>query len=108
MNQPPRTIDLRSTRIAEWDDLWDALARPLDLPTWFGRNLDAWWDTIESGDVSGAVDRHQGLIIRVRPEGLFAPGADGERFVTTTNESEHVRIDLAGGTGDTGEGPPVH
>lgn len=104
MNEPHRTVDLRSTRIDEWDDLWDALAGPLDLPTWFGRNLDAWWDTIESGDVSGVVDRHQTLVIRVRPEGLFAPGADGERFVATTGESEHVRVDVAS---DAGEGPPI-
>ncbi len=42
--------DIRSTAL-----FFDELARQLDFPAHFGRNLDALWDIL-SGDVEGPLD----------------------------------------------------
>lgn len=92
------TADLRGARIDTWADLWDALSGPCGLPPWFGRNLDAWWDTIQTGVISDVLDDHSFLIIRVSPTGLFAPGQpDGGRFLATTNQSDYARVDIEDG-----------
>ncbi|PWE10936.1 hypothetical protein DD630_33160 [Streptomyces sp. BSE7F] len=41
-------VDLRGRLIETLDDIWDAVSEPCGLPEWFGRNLDAWSDTIET------------------------------------------------------------
>ena len=56
-------IDLRAETIETWPQLWDVLAFRCALPTWFGRNLDAWWDTIQAGGISEVLDAHGSLII---------------------------------------------
>lgn len=89
----PLVVDLRPSLIEDWPQLWSALADPCGLPKWFGRNLDAWWDTI-GGGISEVLDDHPFLIIRVRSDGLFAPGADGERFIRITNDRDHASVQV--------------
>jgi len=89
----PLVVDLTRLQIKTWPELWDALAVPCGLPEWFGRNLDAWWDTLR-GEVSGVLDRHSSLTVLVRGVGLFAPGADRQRFVNTTNDSAFARAEV--------------
>lgn len=91
----PLVVDLRSTLIEDWPQLWTLLAARCGLPVWFGRNLDAWWDTIQTGAISEAVDDHPFLIIRVRSNGLFAPGAEGERFIRTTNDCDYASAEVS-------------
>jgi len=84
--------------IESWSQLWDALSGPCALPSWFGRNLDAWWDTIQAGGISPVLDDHSFLVVRLTARGLFARGnEDGERFLDTTNESDYARADLGDG-----------
>ena len=90
----PLVVDLRSVLIEDRAQLWDVLAAPCGLPRWFGRNLDAWWDTIQTGAISDVLDDHPVLIIRVRSQGLFALGADGERFIRTTNECDYATAEV--------------
>lgn len=39
-------VDLRGKAIDTLDDFWDAVTQPCGLPEWFGRNSEAWRDTI--------------------------------------------------------------
>ncbi|MCM2417055.1 barstar family protein [Streptomyces sp. RKAG293] len=64
-------VDLRGRLIATLDDFWDAVSEPCGLPTWFGRNLDAWSDTINSRGISEVIDSHDTLIVHVDQQGLF-------------------------------------
>jgi hypothetical protein len=85
-------VNLRDQQIDTWDQLWDALTEACGLPTWFGRNLDAWWDAIEAGGISDAIDDHPSLVVRVRPTGMFTPGnPDGARFLATTNQGRDTQ-----------------
>lgn len=45
----------RLTHIRSTAQFYDELARQLDLPPHFGRNLDALWDSL-TGDVAGPVE----------------------------------------------------
>jgi hypothetical protein len=92
---PTLTVDLRGSHLDSWPDLWEALRAPCGLPDWFGCNLDAWWDTIQSGGVSEILNDHSYLIVIVSSDGLFAPlGDQGERFLSTTNESDYARAEV--------------
>lgn len=68
-------VDLRGRLIETLNDFWDAVSEPCGLPEWFGRNLDAWSDTIETRGISEAIDSHDILIVHVDQRGLF----DGNR-----------------------------
>jgi RNAse (barnase) inhibitor barstar len=92
---PVLVIDLRREAINSWDDLWKGLSVACALPDWFGRNLDAWWDTIQARRITDLVDAHF-LVIRVAAEGLFATGQDGDRFVEMTNISDYARAEIVG------------
>jgi hypothetical protein len=88
----PLVVDLRGQAINSSSSLWDALAEPCGLPTWFGRNLNAWWDTIETGAISETLDRFNGLVVVVDAHGLFSPGnPDGEAFLEVTNRSRYAK-----------------
>lgn len=90
----PLVVDLRAEVIESTDQLWDLLGGPCGLPSWFGRNLDAWADTL-SGGISDVIDQHARLIIRVRPLGLFSPGNErGRAIVEITNESGRAKVDV--------------
>jgi hypothetical protein len=65
-------VDLRGRHIDTLDDFWDAVAEPCGLPGWFGRNVDAWHDTIHNRGISAVIDAHEVLIIHVDRAGLFA------------------------------------
>ncbi|WP_328537710.1 barstar family protein [Streptomyces sp. NBC_00344] len=89
-------VDLRTLPLVTLDDFWDAVSGPCGLPDWFGRNLDAWWDTIEGRGVSDTVDAHELLVVRATAAGLFTPGdPDGARLSVMFAEASHARLDLA-------------
>lgn len=54
------------------DDFWDAVSEPCGLPHWFGRNTEAWRDTIQIRGISEVIDRYDVLIIHVGKQGIFA------------------------------------
>ncbi|MER5935251.1 barstar family protein [Streptomyces sp. NPDC002054] len=64
-------VDLRGRQIETLNDFWDAVAEPCGLPEWFGRNLDAWSDTIETRGISEVIDSHDVLVVHVDQQGLF-------------------------------------
>ncbi|MGH9223216.1 MAG: barstar family protein [Acidimicrobiales bacterium] len=91
----PLVVDLRGRTIESWSALWDALAGPCGLPGWFGRNLDAWWDTIDTGAISAVIDAHPKLILRVARRGMFASdNLDGAAFAEVTNESAYATLEV--------------
>ncbi|MFF3614826.1 barstar family protein [Streptomyces sp. NPDC002580] len=49
------------------------------LPEWFGRNLDAWADTIRTRGISEVIDRHDVLVIHGDKGGVFASRNLGAR-----------------------------
>lgn len=65
-------VDLRGRRIETLDDFWDAVSGPCVLPAWFGRNIDAWRDTIQVRGISDVIDRHDAVVVHVDRAGLFA------------------------------------
>ena len=65
-------VDLRGRTIETLDDFWDALAQPCALPAWFGRNVEAWRDTIQARGISDLIDRHDAVVIHVDRAGLFS------------------------------------
>jgi hypothetical protein len=88
-------VDLREIELNSLDDFWDAVSGPCALPDWFGRNLDAWWDTIENRGISTVIDSVDVLVVRARAAGLFAPGnRDGERLAAVFADSTHARLEL--------------
>jgi hypothetical protein len=90
----PLLIDLSRSIIDSTDRLWDLLAPPCGLPVWFGRNVDAWRDTLRGG-ISEIVDSHQSLVIRLIPIGLFAPDDErGKAFVEASLQSGQVRFEF--------------
>ncbi|WP_406840006.1 barstar family protein [Streptomyces sp. AHU1] len=64
-------VDLRGRLIETLDDFWDAVSEPCGLPEWFGRNLNAWSDTIETRGISEVIDSHDLLTVHVDKLGLF-------------------------------------
>lgn len=90
---PELVVDLADVAIQDWTQLWDALSEPCGLPSWFGRNLDAWLDTIQGRQISPEVDRH----FLCDPAGAtdFFRTGDGVRFVETTNESDFAQATVA-------------
>jgi RNAse (barnase) inhibitor barstar len=91
----PLVVDLRHLPIETWSQLWDALSDPCGLPSWFGRNLNAWWDTIQTGAISEVLDDHPLLIVRVNQKGLFAPDADGQGFLDVTNRCDYAQAEAS-------------
>jgi hypothetical protein len=91
----PLVVDLSDQTIESWAALWDALAKPCGLPEWFGRNLDAWWDTVDTGAISDVIDEHPKVLVLVAPRGMFAPGnREGAAFAEVTNESAYAALEV--------------
>ncbi|WUH97595.1 barstar family protein [Spirillospora sp. NBC_00431] len=67
-------VDLRGQQIETLDDFWDAVSGPCGLPEWFGRNVEAWRDTIQSRGISEVIDRYDVLVVHVDGQGIFASG----------------------------------
>ncbi|MFF2996932.1 barstar family protein [Streptomyces sp. NPDC057950] len=73
-------IDLRRRPIETLDDFWDAVAEPCGLPEWFGRNTEAWRDTIQTRGISEAIDGYDVLVVHVDKRGgacLLGQGGRG-------------------------------
>ncbi|WP_328318624.1 barstar family protein [Streptomyces sp. NBC_00388] len=88
-------VDLRTLPLASLDDFWDAVSQPCGLPDGFGRNLDAWWDVVETRGVAEKVDAYGLLVVRARAAGLFAPGRpDGARLAALFADTTRARLDL--------------
>ncbi|MBT2394795.1 barstar family protein [Streptomyces sp. ISL-100] len=89
------TVDLRGIPLGSLDDFWDAVAGPCGLPEWFGRNLDAWWDAIESRGISEVIDAHGTLVVRADAAGLFAPGRpEGARLASVFADASRARLEV--------------
>jgi barstar (barnase inhibitor) len=89
-------VDLSDRTIESSPELWDALMAPCGLPDWFGRNLNAWRDTIDTGGISSKIDRHSKLIVRVAATGMFAPSDPaGVAFAEVTNGSDYAALEVA-------------
>ena len=57
--------------------------------------LDAWWDTVDTGAISGVIDKHRKVVVRVAPRGMFAPGnRDSAAFAEVTNESAYASLEV--------------
>ncbi|MFB7467323.1 barstar family protein [Streptomyces sp. NPDC056224] len=65
-------VDLRGRPIETLDAFWDAVTEPCGLPEWFGRNVDAWRDTIQTRGISEIVDSYDVLVVHVDKLGIFA------------------------------------
>jgi hypothetical protein len=89
----PVEIDLTGVAIDTWDQLWHLLDATCGLPDAFGRDLDAWSRALRGG-VSLTLDTAETVTIRVSAQGLFAPGADGTRFVDLTNASPKATVEI--------------
>ena len=87
-------VDLRGQDIETLDDFWDAVAGPCGLPEWFGRNLDAWWDTIESRGISDVIDGHDTLVIHVDRRGLFEGGRREGRVLAETFDGQRNQLHI--------------
>lgn len=86
-------IDLRGHVVATLADFWEAVREPGGLPDWFGRNLDAWADTIDARGVSEVIDRHDTLTVHVDRRGLFAdPGTPEARALAATFDGVRNRL----------------
>jgi hypothetical protein len=85
-------VDLRGRRIETIDDFWDAVSGPCGLPSWFGRNLDAWYDTIQTRGISTLIDSHDSLTIHVDRAGFFAHGDRETRALRQTFAGRRNRL----------------
>ncbi|MFF4043680.1 barstar family protein [Streptomyces sp. NPDC001816] len=65
-------VDLRGRSMETLDDFWDAVSEPCGLPEWFGRNTDAWRDTIQTRGISEVIDSYDVLVVHVDKHGVFA------------------------------------
>jgi Barstar (barnase inhibitor) len=68
-------VDLREKPVENLDDFWDAVSGPCGLPDWFGRNTEAWRDTIQTRGISEVIDRYDVLVVHVDSRGIFAGGS---------------------------------
>lgn len=85
-------VDLRGQLIETLDDFWDAASEPCGLPEWFGRNLDAWSDTIETRGISEVIDSHDFLIVHVDQRGLFGGHRQESNVLASTFDGEQNRL----------------
>ncbi|MFJ4333969.1 MULTISPECIES: barstar family protein [unclassified Streptomyces] len=65
-------VDLRGRSIETLDDFWDAVAEPCGLSEWFGRNTEAWRDTIQTRGISDVIDSYDVLVVHVDERRVFA------------------------------------
>lgn len=87
-------VDLGDRNVRTIDEFWDALSEPLALPDWFGRNFNAWNDTLYGG-ISKVLDDHPLVVIRVSGTGLFDPAnIDGSDLAALTAASGAACIDV--------------
>ncbi|MCX4539114.1 barstar family protein [Streptomyces sp. NBC_01565] len=89
-------VDLRGLLIETLNDFWDAVSEPCGLPEWFGRNLDAWSDTIETRGISEVIDSHDVLIVHVDQLGLFSGNQRAANVLAGIFDGEQNRLVIHG------------
>lgn len=94
MTKSELIVDLRGQVIETLNDFWDAVSEPCGLPAWFGRNLDAWSDTIETRGISEVIDSHDILIVHVDKQGLFDGHRQEANILASTFDGEQNRLVL--------------
>ncbi|MEV8530254.1 barstar family protein [Streptomyces sp. NPDC052000] len=92
MTKSELIVDLRGQAIETLIDFWDAVSEPCGLPAWFGRNLDAWSDTIETRGISEVIDSHDILIVHVDKQGLFDGHWQEASILASTFDGEQNRL----------------
>ncbi|MFC9158131.1 barstar family protein [Streptomyces bauhiniae] len=92
MKDSELTVDLRDRRIETLKDFWDAVAEPCGLPEWFGRNLDAWSDTIHARGISDVIDSYDVLVVHVDQRGLFESGRREGEVLAGIFDGEQNRL----------------
>lgn len=85
-------VDLRGRKIETLDDFWDAVSDSCGLPAWFGRNVEAWRDTIQVGGISDLIDRHDAIVVHVDRAGLFLRRSDEARALRRTFAGRRSRL----------------
>ncbi|WP_346156614.1 barstar family protein [Streptomyces tunisiensis] len=71
-------------------------SEPCGLPEWFGRNLDAWSDTIETRGISEVIDSHDILIVHVNQQGLFDGHRQDANALASIFDGEQTRLVVHG------------
>ncbi|MFH8468366.1 hypothetical protein [Streptomyces sp. NPDC017991] len=59
---------------------------------WFGRNLDAWSDTIDTRGISDTIDDHSVLTVHVDLAGLFTGEHPDGRVLADLFDGEQNRL----------------
>ncbi|WP_186782581.1 barstar family protein [Streptomyces sp. CBG9] len=96
MTDSELVVDLRGRLIETLNDFWDAVSEPCGLPAWFGRNLDAWSDTIETRGISEVIDSHDILIVHVDRRGLFGRNLREAEALGSIFDGEQNRLIMHG------------
>ncbi|MFH9818554.1 barstar family protein [Streptomyces sp. NPDC017230] len=66
------------------------------MPEWFGRNLDAWSDTIETRGISEVIDSHDILIVHVDRRSLFGGDRQEGHVLVGIFDGEQNRLVVHG------------
>ncbi len=89
----PRAV-LSAETVKTIDDVYDVLAAALPFPDWFGRNLDALWDTL-TADVPGpfeiVVEETEALAKALGP--YWLPLLTVLRDLAAERDDAHVHIE---------------
>ncbi len=86
---PVKKCILEGSTIRSLNDLYDQLDRCLPLPEHFGRNLDAFWDTL-STDVEGPFE----IVWKHTNEAKKRLGRDFDKVVRLLRDVEKEREDF--------------
>ncbi|HNW60358.1 MAG TPA: barstar family protein [bacterium] len=86
---PVKRCVLQGRELASMERLYDELARQLEFPAWFGRNLDALWDLLTT-DIPGPIR----IRIRQPQSAKRLLGADYDRVLDLFKEVEEERDDF--------------
>src|ERR1044072_2156270 len=92
MTDSELVVDLRGQPISSPNDFWDAVSEPCGLPTWCGRNVDAWSDTIWGRGISETIDSPDILIVHVDQQGLFDGSRPEARVLADIFDGEQNRL----------------
>ncbi|MGD1225664.1 barstar family protein [Streptomyces krungchingensis] len=78
--------------IDTFDAFWDAVAEPCGLPQWFGRNTDAWRDTVWTRGICEVVDSYDVLVVHVDEQGIFAARNRESRVLRSACAAQKSRL----------------
>ncbi|MEN6621244.1 MAG: barstar family protein [Smithella sp.] len=86
---PVRRCILDGRDIGSLDDFYDQISPQLQLPDYFGRNLDALWDVL-STDIEGSFE----IVWKNYEDSEKSMGKDFERVVKLLKDLEKERDDF--------------